>query len=178
MNNHKWKATNSVLFIIFLTFIFLVISLKVQDIGISLAIAELDSKYISKQMELNEKLIRENAELRDKLENSNKIETPETTKKLMQFYIQKYFPESEWEKATKISTCESNMNPQTINTKNRNGTVDRGAWQINTVHKERFSKMYGIDWEVGAHDPDLSTKYAKFLYDNSGFNPWICSKLI
>ena len=175
---NKFKARNSILFIIFLTFVFLIISLKVQDIGISLAIAELDSKYISKQMELNERLIRENQELRDKLNSSKDIETPETTKKLMQFYIQKYFPKNEWEKATKISTCESNMNPQTINTKNRNGTVDRGAWQINTVHKERFSKMYGIDWEVGAHDPDLSTKYAKFLYDNSKWDLWVCSRII
>lgn len=33
-----------------------------------------------------------------------------------------------------IARVESRLNPQAINTKNRNGSVDRGLMQINSVH--------------------------------------------
>ncbi len=120
----------------------------------------------------------ENELLREKLDRSLKSVTSETTKSLAKFYIHKYFPQSEWANAEKISYCESGMNPMSLNEKNKNGSVDRGMFQINSVHAKRFESMYGVNWTIGAHDLDLSTKYAKFLYDHSGWNPWVCSKVV
>lgn len=123
-------------------------------------------------------LAEENQLLREKLERSAKTAAPETTKALVRFYIHKYFPQSEWANAEKVTTCESGMNPMSLNDKNRNGSVDRGLFQINSVHAQRFQQMYGVDWNIGAHDLDLSTKYAKFLYDHSGWGPWVCAKIV
>lgn len=123
-------------------------------------------------------LAQENEELKAKVDASSKIKTDNNTKELMRYYIRKYFPESEWSLAEKIMTCESNMNPQTINERNKDGSTDRGAWQLNSVHAQRFQKMYGIKWEIGAHDPDLSTQYAKYLYDNQGWGPWVCRRYV
>ena len=171
---HHFKAKNSVLLIGFMTFIILMAYFKFLDVQTSLAIGNFAEKQLERQDKRIEELVRENEELRNKLDSSSKINTPDATKQLMRYYIEKYFPEDEWNNAIKISTCESNMNPAVIGPKNKNATIDRGAWQINSVHSERFAKMYGIDWEIGSHDPDLSTKYSKFLYDNNKWNSWVC----
>src|SRR3990167_8232760 len=178
MNNHKWKATNSVLFIIFLTFIFLVISLKVQDIGISLAIAELDSKYISKQMELNEKLIRENQELRDKLENSEKIQVPEATKNVVRYYLQKYFGDKA-DEAEKIFKCESGLSPTSLHINRAGLGADYGVAQLSSKYqKANFEKFIGIPFEIGAYDIEMNLRFAAHLHKEQGFQPWVCSRLI
>lgn len=134
-------------------------------------------EYIARANEV-EQLRDENQVLSEKLERSSKVVTTETTRELVRYYIRKYFPQSEWANAEAIAKCESGLNPQSLNDKNTNGSADRGVWQINTVHAKRFQTMYAINWELGAHDIDMATRYAKFLYDHSGWNPWVCRKVL
>ena len=175
---HKFRATNSMLFIIFLTFLILLITLKILDFKTTITIADFADKQLARQDQRLEELIRENEDLKDKIDISKTIQTPPQVKKLSKYYIQKYFPKEEWVRAEKITTCESNMNPDVVNTKNKNGSVDRGLWQINSVHAKRFTEMFKIAWEIGAHDLDLSTKYALYLYKHQKWQPWTCAKLI
>lgn len=123
-------------------------------------------------------LITDNEALKDQLAVSSKIQTSEEVKTISRYYIHKYFPESSWTKVEKIMTCESNLNPLATNWKNSNKTVDRGLYMINSVHKAQFKAVTGIDYEVGAYSWDASSKFAKWLYDNQGLNPWVCSKLV
>lgn len=125
-----------------------------------------------------EELIRENEDLRNKINASAKIETKETTKKLSRYYIEKYFGNVAT-KIEKVMTCESNLNNQLIHVNKPGLGVDRGIYQLNDKwHKDRFEKMFNIQFEIGAHDFQLSTLYAKYLYEHSGLNPWVCSKLV
>jgi hypothetical protein len=127
-----------------------------------------------------EEVASENEELKRKLENSSKVQTDDRTKELVRFYIKKYFG-ADSDRAERVFTCESGLSPKAAgtNTGLHAGSVDRGVAQINDkFHKARFEKMYGISFEIGAHDIDMNLKYAKFLYDHSGFNPWVCRKVL
>jgi hypothetical protein len=33
-------------------------------------------------------------------------------------------------------------------------------------------------FDLLAHDIDLNLQYARFLYDYSGWNPWVCRKVL
>jgi hypothetical protein len=124
--------------------------------------------------EIIEKKETENLLFKEKLEASVKMNTPENIKELSRFYIKKYFGKDA-DKVEKVMNCESGLSNQTINTK----SGDYGLYQINKYwHKERFEKMYGVKFEVGVHDWDLSSKYAKFLYDSSGLGPWVCARIV
>lgn len=63
---------------------------------------------------------------------------------------------------------ESGLRANAVNTKNRNGTVDRGVAQINSIH---CGKVQG-DCATALLDAETNIKIAKQLYDRSGFNPW------
>lgn len=69
------------------------------------------------------------------------------------------------EKALRIAYCESNLNVNALHV-NRNGTVDRGLWQINTVHKTITNEC--------AFNARCSTDAAHALYMRQGFTPWVC----
>lgn len=77
--------------------------------------------------------------------------------------------------AVRIAKCESNFNPDALNTRNANGTVDRGVMQLNSVHDSRLNEL-GLD----PFDPKDNIKFARMLYDDSlrrkgdGFLPWVC----
>lgn len=49
-------------------------------------------------------------------------------------------PQWEWdcEEAIAIATCESSMNPRAVSPPNRNGTIDRGLFQINDIWEEAW----------------------------------------
>jgi len=131
--------------------------------------AETQAVFADKQA-----LLEQNQILQDRLDHKTGTVASETIKQLSIYYIHKYFPEDQWEMAEKIARCESGLSNMAVNDRNTNGSTDRGLWQINSVHADRFEKMYGVKWEVGAHDFELSTRYAKFLYDHQGFQPWYC----
>jgi hypothetical protein len=43
------------------------------------------------------------------------------------------------EEAIAVATCESSMNPRAVSPPNRNGTIDRGLFQVNDVWKDAWS---------------------------------------
>ena len=71
------------------------------------------------------------------------------------------------ERAIKIVECESNFNTEAIHV-NRNGTVDRGAWQLNSIHK-------GITSEC-AFNLKCATDASFNIYLKQGFSPWNASR--
>ena len=135
-------------------------------------------KLVSLETE-HKAVIEENAELKGKLDRSAKIQTSDSTKAVAMEYIKKYFPEPKVQaQVMKIVKCESNFNNLALN-KNKNGTVDKGVFQINSIHAKAFQKVTGFDYEVGSNDFDANTKYARYIYDTQGhFNAWVCSRLI
>ena len=48
-----------------------------------------------------------------------------------------------------------------------------GLFQINTVHRDEFESVTGHPWS-DVLDPYLNSNYAKWLYDQSGWQPWAC----
>lgn len=82
--------------------------------------------------------------------------------------IKETFPEDP-RTAIAIAECESGLNPQAYNPNNADGTTDGGLWQINDVHNDRLREL-GLD----KYDPEDATAYARMLYEESGWQPWIC----
>lgn len=66
-----------------------------------------------------------------------------------------------------IIMAESQGKPDAINRNNPNGTIDRGLWQINSIHEHR---LQGGDW----FDPAVSTRMAREIYEDAGnsWQPW------
>lgn len=81
--------------------------------------------------------------------------------------IKKHFGKDA-EKAIDCFRSESGLRAEAINTANRNGTVDRGVAQINSVH---CGKIQG-DCATALLDAETNIKVAKQIFDRSGFNPW------
>ena len=67
-------------------------------------------------------------------------------------------------KADRIIACESSWRPTAVN-QNRNGSNDKGLWQLNSIHR--------IPDEVRL-DPIKSTEEAIKLIKAQGFTPWVC----
>jgi len=56
-------------------------------------------------------------------------------------------------------------------TLNKNGSIDRGLFQINSIHKQTVYRVC----KGGLHrllTIDCNLKVAKYLYDSSGLSPW------
>lgn len=90
---------------------------------------------------------------------------PTTKPRSIEQKIRDTFPEDP-DTAVAIAKCESSMNPKAINTKNRNGSVDYGLFQINSVHG--YTANYLMD-------VDNNLRIARELYDRQGWMPWVCS---
>lgn len=73
--------------------------------------------------------------------------------------------------ALAVARCESNLNPKAYNGNNTDGSVDKGLYQINSVHYKRMEQL-GLDvWKATDN-----VKFAKILHDEQGFAPWVCYK--
>jgi hypothetical protein len=84
--------------------------------------------------------------------------------------IKEAFPD-DYHRAVAVATCESGLKPNAYNASNRNGTTDGGVFQLNSTHYPRMEKL-GLDpWNV--HD---NIKFARILYNESGWKPWVCAK--
>lgn len=70
----------------------------------------------------------------------------------------------------RIVGCESGFNTDAHNDKNKDGSTDGGLWQINSAHDSRLNEL-GLD----KYNPVDATKYARMLYDKSGWKPWVCA---
>ena len=68
--------------------------------------------------------------------------------------------EEEAKIALAIAKAESRLNPKVTNT-NRNGTIDCGIFQINSIHKLE-----------NCQDPKTNIHYAFGLFQRHGWQPW------
>lgn len=78
------------------------------------------------------------------------------------------FPESAVPTMMAIAMAESSWNPAAVNDKNRNGSIDRGLFQINSVHQ-------GNSWyPTNPFDPLQSAKAAYAIWQGAGqtFRDW------
>lgn len=73
--------------------------------------------------------------------------------------------------ALAIAKCESGLNPDAYNNKNANGTTDGGLFQINSTHDARLREL-GLD----KYDPEDNVTFARILYEENGWSPWVCRK--
>ena len=78
------------------------------------------------------------------------------------------FPESEIATGVAIARAESGWNPLAVNNRNRNGSIDNGLWQINTIHRN------AAYYPSNVNDPLESTKAAYAIWKNAGgrWTPW------
>lgn len=77
--------------------------------------------------------------------------------------IRAAFPEDP-ETAVRIAKCESSLRSHAIH-KNKNGSVDTGIFQINSVHKYSQKDLFDVDFNI---------RVARKLYDRQGWAPWVC----
>lgn len=70
--------------------------------------------------------------------------------------------------ATRVATCESNMDPNAVSPTN-----DHGLFQINAIHRSAFSQVTGRPW-AEIYNPVWNARFAKHLYDSQGWRPWTC----
>ena len=81
-----------------------------------------------------------------------------------------------------VAKRESGCNPKAINarfnkkgkviwTLNRNGSIDRGLFQINSVHEQTVRKLCKSNLDA-LLTLDCNLKVAKYLYDRYGLVPW------
>lgn len=77
--------------------------------------------------------------------------------------IRETFPEDP-DRAVAIAKCESGFNPKAISPTN-----DHGLMQINkTVHT--------VEGDI--YDVETNLKFARKLYDERGWQPWTCNRMI
>jgi cell wall-associated NlpC family hydrolase len=76
------------------------------------------------------------------------------------------FSESEVPIFMAIAKAESGWRPDAVNDKNRNGSIDRGLFQINSVHQ-------GNPWyPTNPSDPLQSAKAAYAIFKSQGLKAW------
>lgn len=86
--------------------------------------------------------------------------------------IKETFPE-EPHNALAIANCESGLNPYVVSKPNKNGSRDGGLFQINSTHDTRMEAL-GLD----KLNPEDNAKFARILYEEQGWSPWTCKKVL
>jgi hypothetical protein len=84
--------------------------------------------------------------------------------------IHRWFPEQE-ARARDIAFCESTLNPAARSP----GGGNHGLFQINNVHRGDFRAVTGVSWGDGRYDADANAHFARWLYDQQGWEPWACA---
>lgn len=105
---------------------------------------------------------------------------PTTTEEVLGL-VRRYFPASEVGNAMAVSRCESGHR-NVIGAPNTNGTRDFGIFQINDGGTLQAS-LRGIgvsysslfDAQAKALDPELNVRMARAIWDNRGWQPWVCA---
>lgn len=77
------------------------------------------------------------------------------------------FPADQVQTAVAVALAESGGNPAAVNTANRNGSVDYGLWQINTIHGPLLS-------QGDKFNPNDNAKMAYTVWSRAGgkWTPW------
>ena len=90
---------------------------------------------------------------------------------LMNLLVSKGIPEQDAQKLICIAKHESNMNPKAINLHNHNKTIDRGLFQINSVHKDTCNVA-----EEDLFDVRININCAIKVYELQGLKAWYTYK--
>lgn len=95
--------------------------------------------------------------------------TPSTTDVVLAI-TKEFAPEGKTivKKMLDISFCESGWRWDAINIQNRNGSVDHGALQINSIHTKRYGNGFKTDLQE-------NVRVAHEIFKASGVSPWVCS---
>ena len=97
---------------------------------------------------------------------------PPSTPPTLDELIDKYFPAEARERAGKIAHCESGEREDAIG-HNRNGTIDSGYFQINSIHKAR------VDGDINKLlDGEINVRVASEIYAEQGWSPWTCNRKV
>ena len=86
--------------------------------------------------------------------------------------IKETFPEDA-HNALAIASCESGLNPYVRSKPNKDGTRDGGLFQLNDTHNARMEEL-GLD----KYDPEDNATFARILYEEQGWRPWTCKKVL
>jgi len=99
------------------------------------------------------------------------IPTPEPSpKNSLEVLIKKYFGK-DWQVAYEIANKESGLNPKAINNKNKDGSMDIGLFQINSIHADY------VDGDLKRLlEPEVNTAVAYKIYQKQGWCPWVAAK--
>ena len=73
------------------------------------------------------------------------------------------------EYASEIIDCESKWNPDNFHV--NKGSIDRGLWQINSVHHPEVSMSC-------SYDPICATRESIRIIKTRGFGEWVCNEII
>lgn len=91
-----------------------------------------------------------------------------SSKKEVKEAVEQYFGKE----FSKIVECESGYNVRAVNY-NTNKTIDRGAFQINSIHLKTAKKLgYDLSTVQGQFE------YAKYLTIKEGYRPWVCKRVL
>lgn len=72
--------------------------------------------------------------------------------------------------ATAVMRAESGCNPSATNKANRNGSVDRGLFQVNSVHKAKVQSLDDL------YDPATNVSVAYRIHQSTGWQAWSAYK--
>ncbi len=96
--------------------------------------------------------------------------TPVTEMEVVKMIVQEfeYFGPKVVKEALDIAYCESRFDPEAVHA-NTNGTIDRGVFQISSIHGYSKYKLTAA-WE--------NINIAKQMYKKSGWRPWVCRRVL
>ncbi len=73
------------------------------------------------------------------------------------------------DEALRVASCESKLDPKALS---RAGA--RGVFQIMPVHTWRVAQVGGRNLD----DPKTNVRVAKALFDDEGWRPWTCARIV
>lgn len=74
-----------------------------------------------------------------------------------------------------IALMESSGNPLTSHV-NQNDSIDRGLWQINSVHEKELVALYpatGSDFRIACYTPIVNALFAVAVFQKQGYRAWV-----
>lgn len=76
------------------------------------------------------------------------------------------------DKAIRVALCESDLQPRAVSP-----TGDHGVLQLNAKYQRaQFERVTGVAWSPNVYHADANARYARWLYEQSGWQPWTCAR--